>query len=142
MLKQGDDGFPIERDAERQLDRRRFLCGAGAALVAVAAGRALANGRRESEPAPIAAASIASLLPGEPRVFRREAGNEVLAVRLLDGQVVAYDRRCPHLGCPVIWAAERERFECPCHHAAFDAHTGEVLFGPPRRGLRPVTVRA
>ena len=58
-----------------------------------------------------------------------------------DDATIAFDRRCPHLGCPVLWSAERTRFECPCHHAAFDARTGEVLFGPPRRGLAPAIVR-
>jgi len=61
-------------------------------------------------------------------------------VRLDADTVVAYERRCPHLGCPVLWSAERGRFECPCHHAAFDARTGRVLFGPPRRGLAAVPV--
>jgi Rieske Fe-S protein len=61
-------------------------------------------------------------------------------VRLDDGSLVAYDRRCPHLGCPVLWSAESARFECPCHHATFDARTGSVLFGPPRRGLAPAKI--
>ncbi len=42
----------------------------------------------------------------------------------------------------VVWAAERQRFECPCHHAAFEARSGRVLFGPPRRGLSAATIKA
>ena len=71
------------------------------------------------------------------RVVSAADGREALAVRLDDATVVAFDRRCPHLGCPVRWVGERGRFECPCHHAAFDARTGAVLFGPPTRGLTP-----
>jgi Rieske Fe-S protein len=79
---------------------------------------------------------------GEARAIGTGDGGEALVVKLTAGEVVAFDRRCPHLGCPVVWAATRERFECPCHRAAFDARTGRVLFGPPRHGLTPAVVRS
>jgi Rieske Fe-S protein len=80
------------------------------------------------------------LAVGEARALAMPEGIQVLAVRLDADTVVAFDRRCPHLGCPVVWAAARARFECPCHRAAFDARTGQVLFGPPRRGLGRVEI--
>ena len=70
----------------------------------------------------------------------RRIGREALVVRVSSDAIVAFDRRCPHLGCPVLWSAARSRFECPCHRAAFDARTGAVLFGPPRRGLTPMEI--
>ncbi|MBY0280097.1 Rieske (2Fe-2S) protein, partial [Candidatus Binatia bacterium] len=82
-----------------------------------------------------------ALAPGEARTLTAADGREALLVRVDAHETVAFDRRCPHLGCPVLWSADRARFECPCHHAAFDARTGQVLFGPPRRGLTPATVR-
>ena len=143
MLKKDSGSFPAEIAAEHALDRRRFLCTAGAALAAVAGGHWLAR-RADGAPTAITEVSMGSLsdlAAGEARAIERADGT-TLAVRLDDGGVVAFDRRCPHLGCPVIWAAARSRFECSCHHAAFDARTGDVLFGPPERGLTPVGVRS
>lgn len=140
MLK-ARDPFPVATAAERQLDRRRFLSAAGATMV-LALGGEWVGWRLGETPAtgePVRLPDPGSLRPGEARTLE-PAG--VLVVRLDVDTVVAYDRRCPHLGCPVLWSAERGRFECPCHHAAFDARTGRVLFGPPERGLTSVPVRA
>jgi nitrite reductase/ring-hydroxylating ferredoxin subunit len=143
VLKKDSGPFPAEIAEEHSLDRRRFLCTAGAALVAAAGGHWLARRVREAPATipPLRRESLSDLTAGQARAVERSDGT-TLAVRLADGDVVAFDRRCPHLGCPVIWAAARGRFECPCHHAAFDARTGAVLFGPPDRGLTPVTVAA
>jgi Rieske Fe-S protein len=134
------DAFPIAAADERRLDRRRFLCVAGAAAAVTLggewAGRRLERSRERTLEVALDPGSE-PIAVGEARELRDPAGGEALAVRLAGGAIVAFDRRCPHLGCPVLWSPERARFECPCHHAAFDAATGEVLFGPPRRGLRP-----
>jgi Rieske Fe-S protein len=135
------DLFPVAERAERRLDRRRFLGVAGCAAVLVAAGEWAAGRIGAAAPVPLELALETPLAGGEARAITAADGREVLAVRLDDGAVVAFERRCPHLGCPVVWAAARGRFECPCHHAAFDARTGRVLFGPPRRGLGAATVR-
>jgi Rieske Fe-S protein len=87
--------------------------------------------------APFAVPGAATLAPGEAMDFHvprtQRAG---LLVRLAADAYVAFDRRCPHLGCPVLWSAPRAQFECPCHAAVFDAATGRVVTGPPREGLR------
>jgi cytochrome b6-f complex iron-sulfur subunit len=41
---------------------------------------------------------------------------------------------CTHLGCSVQWAAERNRFECPCHGSLFNAQ-GRVTAGPAQAPL-------
>jgi len=41
---------------------------------------------------------------------------------------------CTHLGCSLQWAAERNRFECPCHGSLFDAR-GNVTVGPAQTPL-------
>jgi cytochrome b6-f complex iron-sulfur subunit len=41
---------------------------------------------------------------------------------------------CTHLGCSVQWAAERNRFECPCHGSLFNAK-GQVIRGPAQASL-------
>ena len=61
-------------------------------------------------------------------------------VRLAADTYAAFDQRCPHLGCPVQWSAQRERFECPCHQAVFEGSIGRVLAGPPPRGLRRIAI--
>ena len=138
------DPFPVALTDERRLDRRRFLYAMGAAAALVLGGEWA--GRRLGDAAPGPAVRLpdpTALAPGEAvTVASNGTAPEVLAVRLDPDTVVAFDRRCPHLGCPVLWSAERARFECPCHRAAFDARTGRVLFGPPRRGLTAVRVVA
>lgn len=137
-MVRGDDTFPIERAAARAIDRRRFLGMAAVAAAAVAAGEWLTRQIGRAAPLAVALPDPASLAVGEARAVVAAGGREALVVKLASGAVVAYDRRCPHLGCPVLWAPERGRFECPCHRAAFDAATGRVLFGPPQSGLEPV----
>lgn len=128
---------------ERRLDRRRFLRVAGATAGLALAGEWVRRLLGDAPPAPetVRLPEAAAMAPGEARAVASpgRAGG-VLVVRLDPETVVAFDRRCPHLGCPVLWSAERSRFECPCHRAAFDARTGRVLFGPPRRGLATVEV--
>lgn len=136
--------FPITNAAEQAIDRREFLrLAAGAATVA-AAGEWLGRSFFEPAPAGVAPMRIAdgvSLAPGEARVIMLVGTNRsALLVRLGSDRLVAFDRHCPHLGCPVLWSASRRLFECPCHNAVFDAETGAVLHGPPRRGLDPFTV--
>ncbi len=136
--------FPAGVADERRLDRRRFLGVAGGAALLVAGGEWMARRAEGTAPAPLQLEPIdaAGLTPGEARTVAAADGGEALVVKLPAGEVVAFDRRCPHLGCPVVWSAASLRFECPCHHAAFDARTGRVLFGPPRRGLTPAIVRS
>jgi len=137
------DVFPVSFAEERAITRRSFLAAAGGAAALVLGGEWL-GGHLAAAPEPGVTirlpdtfevplgASRALELPG--------SGRQVLVVRPDRETLVAFDRRCPHLGCPVLWSAERRRFECPCHAAAFDARTGRVLAGPPRRGLAPVGV--
>ena len=123
--------------AEPLVDRRRFLSVAGCAAVLVAAGEwfgARLDAGMRTRP-DIMLSDAAALPSGEAQAQTAADGRDTLVVKLDDGAVVAFDRRCPHLGCPVLWSREHARFECPCHHAAFDARTGRVLFGPPRHGL-------
>ena len=143
LTPEPSDPFPIAASEEQRLDRRRFLCAAGAAAVLAVSGELVACRSAQQERSALAVALDGpDLAIGEARTLAGADGREALVVRLDEDATVAFDRRCPHLGCPVLWSAERGRFECPCHHAAFDARTGAVLFGPPRRGLAPATVRS
>lgn len=63
-----------------------------------------------------------------------------LLVRTGPETFVAYSQKCTHLSCAVYYAAEERRLECPCHHGAFSAADGRVLFGPPPRPLPRVVL--
>lgn len=58
-----------------------------------------------------------------------------IAMRLDDGNLVAYSSVCTHLSCVVLWRKEEGHLECPCHNGFFDQLTGEVTSGPPPRAL-------
>jgi cytochrome b6-f complex iron-sulfur subunit len=47
----------------------------------------------------------------------------------------AYSAVCTHFACIVKWDPEANEIMCPCHDAGFDVLTGEVIHGPPPRGL-------
>jgi arsenite oxidase small subunit len=48
---------------------------------------------------------------------------------------LAFSQKCTHLSCAVYYAPAKDRLECPCHEGFFEARTGRVLHGPPRRPL-------
>lgn len=137
MLKRKDP-FPFAAADEHALDRRRFLCAAATAAVAVLAAEWTATRRTVSRSGRVRLARTDAPSIGEARALVATNGVDALAVRVDAGTLVAFERRCPHLGCPVVWSAAHGRFECPCHRAVFDARTGHVLAGPPSRGLTPL----
>jgi toluene monooxygenase system ferredoxin subunit len=60
------------------------------------------------------------------------AGRKVLLVRL-DGDVLAYEDRCAHLGLPLSGGRlDGTTLICPAHEWEYDARTG--------RGVNPATV--
>jgi len=66
------------------------------------------------------------------------AGSAWLVLRP-EGELVAFDPRCPHAHCGYEWTDD-DRFSCLCHDAFFDVD-GNVLSGPPRRPLDEFRVR-
>ncbi len=136
------DEFPFDDEAARHINRRGLLRTAVASVVAIAGGEWLGSLLQPGPAAEVVdAPEVAGLQVGEALATRSAGGGaDVLVVRVDAQTLVAFDRRCPHLGCPVLWSGERSQFECPCHAASFDARTGNVLSGPPRCGLTPVAI--
>ena len=52
----------------------------------------------------------------------------LVVLRAGAAQMLAFDARCPHLGCAVRGAAKL--FICPCHNGTFDPQ-GNATGGPP-----------
>jgi nitrite reductase/ring-hydroxylating ferredoxin subunit len=141
--------FPYERDEEAQVTRREFCNFLGltsAALFAGAAGFAAkaALDAREAEVLPPARIDGAeTLAPNSSLNFNYPTTKDsAILVRTADGAFHAYGQKCTHLSCPVYYSREHRRLECPCHEGAFDAATGDVLYGPPPRALDLIEVEA
>jgi Rieske Fe-S protein len=52
----------------------------------------------------------------------------------------ALSATCAHLGCRVKWDDTQATYRCPCHGGVYDRQ-GNVLAGPPPRGLERLNVR-
>lgn len=134
--------FPYGRDDEAQVTRREFcnfLALTSTAMFVAAGGFATKavydSQSAESFPA-LKIGDAEKLNPGESLNFRYPTEKDsAILVRAKDGKYYAYGQKCTHLACPVHFAKERQRLECPCHEAGFDMKTGDVLYGPPPRPL-------
>jgi Rieske Fe-S protein len=126
------------------LSRRTVLTAAGAVG---AAGLLAACGGGGDDPVAQATGSPADevivdleTLRNEGAVVFRTADGEALAVDV-DGEVVAYSRRCTHEGCAVNWDPDRQVIACPCHGSRFDpVDDGAVVAGPARSPLPRIDV--
>src|SRR4026207_1833921 len=139
--------FPYNREEEVQVTRREFcnFLGLTSAALFVGAGGFAAKAAldaRESES--LAAAHIEgaeTLAPNSSLNFSYPTERDsAILVRTADGAYHAYGQKCTHLSCPVYYSRDHQRLECPCHEGAFDAATGNVLFGPPPRALDEIAV--
>ncbi len=93
--------------------------------------------REEEASSRIAGAEM--LAPGSSLNFSYPtAKDSAILVRTLDGEFHGFGQKCTHLSCPVYFERAHQRLECPCHDGAFDAKTGNVLYGPPPRPLDPI----
>lgn len=134
--------FPYERGEEAQVARREFCNFLGltsAALFAGAAGfagKAALDARERPAFTGSRIDGAEALAPNTALNFHYPTERDTaILIRAADGSYHAYGQQCTHLSCPVYYARDRQRLECPCHEGAFDATTGNVLYGPPPRPL-------
>lgn len=68
---------------------------------------------------------------GGMTMFSIKGNREIpyILIHLSEGQWRAFEQKCTHLSCAVVYRAEVEKIECPCHNGWFSADTGEVLQG-------------
>ena len=57
-----------------------------------------------------------------------------------NGQPRVLSAVCPHLGCAIDYAADRNTFNCPCHASEFDA-AGRRRLGPSPRDMDELECR-
>jgi Rieske Fe-S protein len=140
--------FPYERDDEAQVTRREFcnflFLTSSALLVSTAgfAAKAAYDSRRPAQFAPLKIEGAEALQPGNALNFFYPGENDTaILIRGRDGQYYAYEQKCTHLTCPVYYAKEANRLECPCHEGGFDVQTGSVLYGPPPRPLDKIEIQ-
>lgn len=139
--------FPYERDEESQVTRREFcnfLFLTSSALFLGSAGFAGKLAYESSfEPTftPMKIDGSEALAPGTALNFRYPNENDTaILIRAADSKYYAFEQKCTHLTCPVYYAKENDRIECPCHEGGFDVHTGNVLYGPPPRPLGRIEI--
>jgi Rieske Fe-S protein len=137
--------FPYDREEEAQVTRREFCNFLGltsAALFLGAAGFAGKAAFDASSTTQFPSSRIQgaeALAPGSSLNFHFPSTKySAILVRTLDGELHAFGQKCTHLSCPVYFERAHQRLECPCHDGAFDAKTGNVLYGPPPRPLDPI----
>ena len=138
------DDFSVDWDATDYVSRREFTRFLGLSSVGMAVGTTLIAGVgsavkpvREAEP--LRLGRVEEFAPGTSKAFEfPEKGQYSLLVRHEDGTFSAYGQKCPHLGCAVYYEPEDRVLECPCHEGFFNAKTGDVISGPPQRGLNVV----
>ncbi len=139
--------FPYERDEEAQVTRREFcnflFLTSSVLFVGAAgfAGKLAYDSTRVLTFSPLKIDGAEALTPGSSLNFHYPEENDTaILIRAFDGQYYAFEQKCTHLTCPVYYAKDRDRIECPCHEGGFDVHTGNVLYGPPPRPLDRIQI--
>jgi len=139
--------FPIFNSEDSYVTRREFTKFLGLTSVAFLAGTLAAAGRKlvqrifSREESAVAVAGIDDIPVGGHKLFRYPTENDpCILIRLSEDKFAAFDQRCTHLSCPVLFDATNKQLACPCHQGFFSAEDGRPLAGPPKRPLTQFTV--
>lgn len=65
-------------------------------------------------------------------LYRNRVLGSVYLRLMPNGQVIAFNDTCTHLGCKVDYQASQKQFFCPCHQSAFDLEGKTKNKTPPR----------
>lgn len=128
-----------------RLNRRAFCGGAliGSAGVVLLADRPAATAAEQHDGLvaypPLKIEGSERVTPGSFLYFNYPKRDDpAVLVRNSEGEYLAFSRRCAHLGCSVEFNAMRRCLACPCHQAAYDSRTGQVVYGPASRPLEQI----
>jgi Rieske Fe-S protein len=135
--------FPIPSAEDSYVTRREFTKFLGLTSVAflvgtlATAGRTFAKRLFGRNAAPAAVATVDEIPVGGYKLVRYPTETDpCILIRLAADRYVAFDQRCTHLSCPVIFDAATTRLACPCHAGFFSADDGRPIGGPPKRPLQ------
>jgi Rieske Fe-S protein len=146
-MKRWKQDFPVPSAEDSYVTRREFAKFLGLTSFAFFLGTFATAGRKlikrirgeQSETVPIA--GLEEIPIGGYKLFRYPTPNDpCILLRLSTDQFVAFDQRCTHLSCPVLFDAASNQLICPCHEGFFAAEDGRVLAGPPKRALARLSV--
>lgn len=139
--QQWREEFPYHWNADDLVTRRdtlRFLvAGSGALFIASATLAIVGSVRSDTNTVLRPIARVGELGINQWKVIDRypDQYSQGILVNLPGNQLVAYSDVCTHLSCAVLYQPAEQKFYCPCHDGMFDAHTGNVIAGPPTRPL-------
>jgi Rieske Fe-S protein len=139
--------FPVPSAEDSYVTRREFTKFLGLTSLAFLVGTCAAVGRkvvkyfRSRETQSTAVADVHEIPVGGYKLFRFPTKDDpCILLRLSEERFVAFDQRCTHLSCPVLFDAGRKQLVCPCHEGFFSAEEGRPLAGPPKRALQQLAV--
>ncbi|HZI51434.1 MAG TPA: Rieske (2Fe-2S) protein [Terriglobia bacterium] len=139
--------FPIPNEEDSYVTRREFTKFLGLTSVAFLIGTCAAAGRKlvkqlfPSRTDVVDIADIHEIPVGGHKLFRYPTENDpCILLRLAEDKFVAFDQRCTHLSCPVLFDSGKKQLVCPCHEGFFSAEDGRPLAGPPKRPLPQLSV--
>jgi Rieske Fe-S protein len=135
-------------DWETKLTRRSFCNTA----VLVSAGLMLAADEARSQQPneqqsllaypPVKIEGAERVMPGSSLYFSYPKSNDpAVLLRTMDGQYLAFSRKCAHLGCSIDFDKAQRCLVCPCHRGVYDSRTGYVVYGPPPRPLDQIILQ-
>ena len=81
------------------------------------------------------------VMPGSFLYFNYPKNNPAVLLRTMDGQYLAYSRKCAHLGCSVDYDTSARCLRCPCHRGIYDSRNGYVMLGPPPKPLDQIVLQ-
>lgn len=119
---------PVARPA---ISRRSLLRAAG--LTAVSGGALVSTScstPENAQPGSVRLA-MADIPAGSGTIIQ---DSDYVVTNPADNEYRAFDRQCPHAGCPVSDVRDRE-IVCTCHGSHFSVEDGSVLRGPSPSGL-------
>lgn len=132
-----------ENHCSNHMDRREFLATAcktaAASALWLTASQLTACGGETDSSGRLLVLKAGQSLPDGGKAFTYN-GEGGWLIKNEAGQLVAFSNTCTHMACQVVYSAEAEIFQCPCHGGQYNQQ-GQVMSGPPPLPLKPFAVQ-